>query len=165
MNPTRIGWLAVAVAGAATAFVSVTLLNSVDAGTTRTGQLQHRLEATPPASATDIARLGDQVHDLATAVPTVVVTQLPGPPGSAGPPGQAGPPGTPGQIIVRTIRPTPAPVPSRTPRPAQAHAPSSSSTSSPSSSSSPTPTASATPTAAPAPCALSDYLAGECVHR
>lgn len=152
MTPSRIGWLAVAVAGGALTFVSVTLLNHVDTSTDRTGQLQQHLEATPPATAGQLAELGAQVDRIPTAasVPTIVVTAPPGPPGRVGP---AGAPGRDGQLraTVITVAPTPAATVTHTVRPQPAAPPDRST---------PTPA----PSSSPVPCSVAAFLAGVCVQ-
>lgn len=152
MTPTRIGWASLAIAAAGAAFIGVTLLNSVDDATNRTGRLQQQLETAAPATAGDVRELGDQVHELATSAPTVVVTALPGPPGPAGAEGAAGTPGPPGRIIVRTVpaAPTAVPVPTRTARPPGAAAPS------------PAPTPAPTASSSAIPCSLPGFLDGRC---
>lgn len=155
MTPTRIGWTSLAIAAAASVFVGVTVLND---STARTGELQHRLEATPPATANDLRQLGDQVDQLATAPPTIVVqtTAVPGPPGAAGATGPAGPAGT------ITVQPAPVrsngpapPVVTRTTPPRSAAPPSST----------PAPTSTPTATSSAVPCSLPAFLAGVCVQR
>lgn len=131
MTPSRLGWTSLAVAAGASAYVLVAVLGKADDNSSRTEQLRQRIEATPPASARQLAELGDRVDALPSEMPTprVVVTAVPGAPGPAGPSGPQGTRGTPGTTTVRTVtvvpraprqaavRPRPAPTVTVTERP------------------------------------------------
>lgn len=139
----------VALAGVAAtaAWVGIELLNTADEGSGRTEELQRHLEATPPASADQVAQLTDRVVELPTSIPTprIVVTAAPGP---AGPPGQAGsrgPQGASGSTTVRTVTVPARGAPQAAQRPAR-----------------PSPAPTVTVTAAPHCVA---YLAGLCLTR
>lgn len=114
MTVDRIGWVGIAIAGGAAAFLLVATLTTVDETTDKTGQLQQQLKATPPASVDQVEELGKQVASLPGRMPTprVVVTAAPGPPGAPGPAGPSGPQGdagSPGTTTVRTVTVTVAP--------------------------------------------------------
>lgn len=133
-------WLAraaAAVVAALIAYLGVEVLNTTDENGDRTADLQQQLEATPPATADQVAELGERVDALPTeaATPTIVVTAPPmagpaGPPGPAGPRGAAGATGPKGVATAAPDRPS---------RPAAAR---------------PRPTVTITSAPSPAPCRL-----------
>lgn len=133
-------WLAraaAAVVAALIAYLGVEVLNTADENGDRTADLQQQLEATPPASADQVAELGDRVDALPTEAPTrTVVVTAPPVPGPAGPAGPAGPPGAPGATGPKGAATN---GPDRPSRPTAAR---------------PRPTVTITATPAPAPCRL-----------